>query len=412
MNAMFKQMSLKTRITFSFVLLVAAVTGFIVIADQLDYEQVRAHVASQSLAKKLPSIEAAIAQGLPPALPKGSALYDAQSAPEWLRPYALGYHRVEQQGRWHLLVFEHDDQRYYLLQNGQEYAYVEWLIDGFGPLVILLCVLAAFWIGRRTSARVTAPIKLLADAVQHNQKPFPFQDAQDEIGVLAQAFARHSEELEHFLQRERYFVGDASHELRTPLAIISGAAETIAHQLPVSHPLSLSAMRIVQTTQEMQAQLACLLLLSRDPHTLVLTDTPLLPLVQECMARCEPWLSGKPVALVLEVQEQMLARTHAELARSVIWNLLRNACQHTEEGEVRIRMSRTQLVIADTGPGLPANINPQQFERFSRSARQQGEGLGLSLVQRIVVHLGWQMRITSSEQGCCFTLDIPELVDQ
>ncbi|MFX5530313.1 two-component sensor histidine kinase, partial [Acinetobacter baumannii] len=82
--------------------------------------------------------------------------------------------------------------------------------------------------GRKVATHVIAPITRLADAVQDGHKPFPYQDARDEIGVLARAFARHSDELDRFLHREQCFSGDASHELRTPLAIIGGAAETLA----------------------------------------------------------------------------------------------------------------------------------------------------------------------------------------
>jgi signal transduction histidine kinase len=273
-------------------------------------------------------------------------------------------------------------------------------------VVILSCILCAFWIGRLTAARVIAPITRLADAVERKEMPFPFQDARDEIGVLARAFAQHSDEAQQFLQRERCFVGDASHELRTPLAIIAGAAETIAHQLPDGSHLHASAERIMRTTQEMQRQLTCLLLLSRDPQRLEKEDVALRTLIEECISRCPPWLANKPVVVVLDAPQDPRVHTNAELARSVVWNLLRNACQYTDEGQIHIRVEHTTLVIADTGPGLPSSIDPQQFQRFTPSARQSGEGLGLSIVQRIVDHLGWHMAVESSEHGCRFTLDM------
>lgn len=406
MQSIYQQMTLRTRITVSFVLLMVAVMGFVVVAEQLDYDELRAHVVSNSLREALPLLQAEMAKGSTPTLPQGRQLHDAQTVPDGLRPYALGHHSLREPRNWHLLVFDFNEQRYYLLQDGGSYAHLEYMIDGFGPLVIVLCVLCAFWIGRLTSARVTAPITSLAEAVERKQKPFPFQDAPDEIGVLARAFAQHSDELEQFLQRERCFVGDASHELRTPLAIIGGAAETIVHQLPADSHLVPSAERIVRTTQEMQRQLTCLLLLSRDPHTLARADVALRPLIAECTTRCQPWLEKKPVALVLDVPHDTHAHTNAELARSVVWNLLRNACQYTDEGEVRIALHGTTLLISDTGPGLPPSIDPQQFQRFLPRTAHSGEGLGLSIVQRIVEHLDWHMAVESSEQGCRFMLNM------
>lgn len=406
MKRLYQRMTLNTRITISFVLLMAAVMAFVVVAEQLDYDELREYAMTQSLRDEAPQLDADIARGILPVLPEGSRLYDAQSVPDALRALAPGYHRLTEPDDQHLLVFTLHDRRLYLLQDGARYPLLELLIDGFAPLVIMLCLLGAFWIGRLTSARVTAPIIRLADAVQRNQKPLPFQEANDEIGVLARAFAQHSDELERFLQRERCFVGDASHELRTPLAIISGAAETLAHQLPGNSPLLSGAERIVRTTQEMQRQLTCLLLLSRDPQTLAREKVPLRPLIEECMARCQPWLARKPVTLRLDVPQDAEAHTNAELARSVIGNLLRNACQYTEEGEIRLSLKGATLVISDTGPGLPSSIDPRHFTRFQQGSRQSGEGLGLSIVQRIVEHLGWSMAVESSARGCCFTLEM------
>ncbi|MBG6082180.1 sensor histidine kinase [Rubrivivax gelatinosus] len=399
-----RAMTLRTRITVSFVALMVAAMAFVVAAEQLDYDELRAYVISESLHDEVRRLQAEIARGGAPAMPAGSEFYDEQTVPQGLRPYAPGYHALPKPGDGHLQVFELGGRRYYLLQDGEHYAYLEHVIDAYAALVILACILGAFWIGRKTSARVIAPITRLAEAVQNKQKPLPFQEASDEIGVLARAFARHSDELEQFLQRERCFAGDASHELRTPLAIIGGAAETLVHQLPADSHLTASAERIVRTVQEMQRQLACLLLLSRDPQTLARTEVPLRPLIEECMARCQPWLANKPVLLVVDAPVETRVDTHAELARSVIWNLLRNACQYTDEGEVRITLQGSRLVISDTGPGLPPTLDPRQFRRFMPSARQSGEGLGLSIVQRIVEHLGWQMRVESSARGCRFTL--------
>jgi len=229
-----------------------------------------------------------------------------------------------------MLVFDRDGQRYYLRQDAKRYQYLEHVIDAYALVVILSCILCAFWIGRLTAARVIAPITRLADAVERKEMPFPFQDARDEIGVLARAFAQHSDEAQQYLQRERCFVGDASHELRTPLAIIAGAAETIAHQLPDGSHLHASAERIMRTTQEMQRQLTCLLLLSRDPQRLEKEDVALRTLIEECISRCPPWLANKPVVVVLDAPQDPRVHTNAELARSVVWNLLRNACQYTD----------------------------------------------------------------------------------
>jgi signal transduction histidine kinase len=256
------------------------------------------------------------------------------------------------------------------------YGYLEHLINAFAALVISICVLGAFLIGRKVATHVIAPITRLADAVQDGHKPFPYQDARDEIGVLARAFARHSDELERFLHREQCFSGDASHELRTPLAIIGGAAETLACQLPADSHLVPSAERILRTTQEMQRQLTCLLLLSRAPSTVPRNEVALRPLLESCMERCQPWLSGKPVIVAFDARHDAVLVTNADLAHSVIWNLLRNACQYTESGEVRITLHDAALIVADTGPGLPpASIHGSSSASCPQRAQRRGAGV-------------------------------------
>nr|WP_219633368.1 HAMP domain-containing sensor histidine kinase [Stenotrophomonas maltophilia] len=400
-------MALRTRITISFVLLMAGAMGFIVLAEQVDYDQVRAAVIARTQDSAVHKLQAALARGERPALPPGSQLYDSHSVPMVLRQYGLGYHGEAGPDEWHLRVFNSGGQRYYLLQDAAPYGYLEHLINAFAAVVISICVLGAFLIGRRVASHVIAPITQLADAVQSGRKPFPCQDARDEIGVLARAFARHSDELERFLHREQCFSGDASHELRTPLAIIGGAAETLACQLPSDSHLVPSAERILRTTQEMQRQLSCLLLLSRTPGSVPRDKVALRPLIESCMERCQPWISGKPVIVAFDARHDAVLDTNAELVHSVIWNLLRNACQYTERGEVRITLHDTALTFADTGPGLPSSIDPQQFQRFVPGSPHRGEGLGLSIVQRIVEHLGWRMTVRSSQQGCRFSLEWP-----
>jgi HAMP domain-containing protein len=227
MNAIYRQMTLRTRITVSFVLLMVAVMGFVVAAEQLDYDELRAYVISRSLHDEMDRLQADLADGTPPALSPGSELFDARNVPDALRPYTPGYYSADPPDVWHLLVFDLGGQRYYLRQDAERYQYLEHVIDGYALVVMLLCILCAFWIGRLTAARVIAPITRLADAVQRGQTPFPFQDARDEIGVLARAFAARTDELQRYLQRERWFVGDVSHELRTPLTVMLGAAEVL-----------------------------------------------------------------------------------------------------------------------------------------------------------------------------------------
>jgi len=118
MKSLYRQMTLKTRITVSFVLLMVAVMAVLVVAEQLDYDELRAWAMTENLDKAAPHLEEEVASGVVPTLPAGSLLYDAQTAPDALLRYAPGYHLLESSAYRHLLVFERNAQRFYFLQDG------------------------------------------------------------------------------------------------------------------------------------------------------------------------------------------------------------------------------------------------------------------------------------------------------
>ena len=81
MKSTYQQMTLKTRITVSFVLLMVAVMAFIVLAEQVDYDEVRAYGISESLGKEAQRLEADLARGDTPALAEMLGMYT-----DWLAP--------------------------------------------------------------------------------------------------------------------------------------------------------------------------------------------------------------------------------------------------------------------------------------------------------------------------------------
>ena len=100
----------------------------------------------------------------------------------------------------------------------------------------------------------------------------------------------------------------------------------------------------------------------------------------------------------------------------IVHNLVENAYKYTPE---RTRVAVTaaaagdgiDLVVADEGPGIPADHREQLFEAFSRinetAAGKEGVGLGLYVVSQLAGTMGGQIDLTSSTKGTTFTLHIP-----
>ena len=78
-------------------------------------------------------------------------------------------------------------------------------------------------------------------------------------------------------------------------------------------------------------------------------------------------------------------------------NLIKNAFQYTDHGEVIVTIDAEKMTVSDTGLGIPEIMMPLLYERFERlnevntSDQVEGSGLGLSIVQRIMTHMDWKL---------------------
>ena len=111
-------------------------------------------------------------------------------------------------------------------------------------------------------------------------------------------------------------------------------------------------------------------------------------------------VTGEPLAI--EADEQLL--------RQVLFNLLLNAIQAvTANGEIEIRISQVggleaQLEVRDNGPGVPPENRAEIFKPYFTTT-QKGTGLGLAVVQQIVLAHGWEIECLAHEpRGAIFRL--------
>ncbi|WP_329482362.1 HAMP domain-containing histidine kinase [Kribbella sp. NBC_01484] len=255
--------------------------------------------------------------------------------------------------------------------------------------------------------------------------PDQLTDERTEVGQVAVALntllghmenaldARHRSE-----QQVRQFVADASHELRTPLTTIHGYAQLSLRQ--GDHELFSHAMgKVMVEATRMAALVEDLLLLARldAGRPLDLRPVDLTRLARESVTDAQivspdhHWaLSLPPEPVVVTGDEQRL--------HQVVTNLLSNARRHTPAGTtVTVELIADDrhtavLTIHDNGPGIPADLQPNVFKRFTRADTSRtrdsgGSGLGLSLAQSITEAHGGIVTVTSHPGDTCFTLALP-----
>lgn len=140
-------------------------------------------------------------------------------------------------------------------------------------------------------------------------------------------------------------------------------------------------------------------------------------LFEEIRVSFEPLTAAKGLALRFDVAPELDANYINDplRLRQIVNNLLSNAVKFTTEGEVTLtatyNASRLTIAVADTGKGMAAEDRERIFQEFTRLAGAQGEegfGLGLSIVKKLVVLLEGTIDVQSEPgQGSCFTVVVP-----
>ncbi|NOY61622.1 MAG: hypothetical protein GXP10_00465 [Gammaproteobacteria bacterium] len=212
-----------------------------------------------------------------------------------------------------------------------------------------------------------------------------------EVQPLIKALNALFERLQHAFDNERRFTADAAHELRTPLAGIKTQAQVAARATDAQqqqHALE----QITTGTTRMTHLVEQLLTMARVDATqsMPMANVDLRQLCAEVITELSPTAVEKGIDISL-ANENAWAISDKNSLILLLRNLIGNAIKYTENGGKIIITAHmvgdnAVLSVADNGPGIPATLRAQMFERFQRGAENSngsGSGLGLSIVQRV-----------------------------
>jgi signal transduction histidine kinase/ActR/RegA family two-component response regulator len=248
------------------------------------------------------------------------------------------------------------------------------------------------------------------------------EDARNQLLEREHA-ARASAEEANRLKDE--FLAVVSHELRTPLNAILGWADLLrtgkldeSKRGRASQAIFDSAKRQSQLIDELLDVARIMsgkLRLERSPVDLADIARAAIEVVQ-------PAIEAKQITIVVDAPESM-GTVYGDSARlqQVAWNLLSNAVKFTPEGgtvrvALRTRDNAAEMIIADSGQGIPSEFLPSVFEPFrqadgSTTRPHSGLGLGLSIVKHLVEAHGGTVTADSlgEGQGAAFTVRLPSI---
>jgi signal transduction histidine kinase len=248
------------------------------------------------------------------------------------------------------------------------------------------------------------------------------------LTVSVALLANTSRRSQRLARQQMEFVAGVSHELRTPVAVISSASENLAHGV-VSGERVKSYGQLLQTEARRLGEMVERVLQyagieSGLGYTSRVALTPS-EIIDGAIDSSRPLLGADAVQVHREIAADLpQVMGDAAALRSAVQNLIANAVKYGGRDHwvgIRAELARdrrqpeVRITVSDHGAGIPASELPHIFDPFYRGVdaveRQiHGNGLGLSLVKRIVTAHGGRVTVTTrAGVGSSFTIALPAI---
>lgn len=278
------------------------------------------------------------------------------------------------------------------------------LLDTLLRQAVLVAVIA--FVVLLVVQRATRPVRALSHALRDRPEgdltPLSAAGAPRELLPLVDATNGVMVRLAHLLEHQKRFVRDTSHQLRTPLAVLKTQVQSALR----GDVEPRQALREINDTVERATVLANQMLSLARVEQLRQQDddevTDLAEAVRSMALELAPLVADKDIEFDIETQPAPV-RAHVWMLRELSRNLLHNAVKHTPAGGVlSVRVladdNTTALVVSDSGPGIPAELQARLFQPFSSGDVRSGSGLGLAICQEIVRALGGSIELQNREK--------------
>lgn len=240
---------------------------------------------------------------------------------------------------------------------------------------------------------------------------------EDEMGLLLTNFNRMVEELGSIEYLQKDFISNVSHEFKTPIASISGYAKLLqCPELDETDKKEYTDI-IISESQRLAHLSQSLLRLSKIENQASLKNVTSFSLDEQlrmAVVVLEPEWAKKNIEWDLQLNE-IDYEGESELLNQAWLNLLSNAIKFSSQnGCIAVKLYQTDLIkvkIRDEGIGMSEQVQERIFEKFYQgddSRNEEGSGLGLPLVKRIVELSGGSIHVKSSlGGGSTFTVALP-----
>ena len=215
-------------------------------------------------------------------------------------------------------------------------------------------------------------------------------------------------ELNTHLKEMNLAAAGLAHETRNPLNIIRGLAQMISKQQDTAPEIRKKSSEILDETDKVAAQLNEFINYSR-PREVRRSALAVQAIVTDVVRALNYDVEEKKIRVQIK-GETFNIEADEQLLRQALFNLLLNAVQAVaENGEIQVvaekrTASEAQIEVRDNGPGVSPESRTEIFKPYF-TTQKTGTGLGLAVVQQIVLAHGWEIQCLANEpKGAVFRI--------
>jgi len=266
------------------------------------------------------------------------------------------------------------------------------LLTSFGIMLPLLALLILVSVGQ-----AMAPLKKITNQIENRQidnlQAISLNHVPQEVVPMIKALNSLFQRLHSAFENIILFTANAAHELRTPLAAQKLHAQ-VAMQAKDEKNRDDALREIVLGVNRATSLVEQLLTLSRlDPEGALKEDetADLYTITEEKLAELTPQALEKSIEVSLDFKQSTLVNGKQAMLTILVRNIIENAIRYTPDHgvvdvQVRPMDGKVLFSVLDSGPGIPLEEQQNVFQRFYRGKgnTQEGSGLGLAMVQRIL----------------------------
>jgi len=247
------------------------------------------------------------------------------------------------------------------------------------------------------------------------QQRIPDEKRNDEVGVLGHSFNIMLDRLEKSFLRQKRFSANVAHELKTPLATINAGIQVLhLEESPSIFDYEETLATTERNVNRLMPVVDDLMTLCDEQEESYSSFIDLQEMFESICNELHPIIDEKNIEIVSSCL-LLKVRGNKVLLYRACFNLVENAAKYNKDGGKILIETKTedgvgQIIVTDTGNGIPEDEMQQIFEPFyrvnkSRSRKAGGAGLGLSIVKTIIEKHGWEISVDSVlEKGSTFTI--------